>query len=274
MYKRILGIAMLVVLPALSSLCEADEDIGRLALEAADSRYEEPGYMKETGNFYGLSWEWMNAMDRFGTVGFRGELRGGKPDYDGATQSGVPVKSKGEDYVGSMEASYGWTFRPGGMWLTPYIGLGYRDWRDRIEDSTAQDGTPVSGYRRQIEYYYAPVGVHLSGTAGSSWGWTARAQGNYLIRGKVASHLEDVDQGYDTIKNTQKHGWGYEVAIAWSHVSENRWAAFFIEPYYAYWKVKDSDMVDVYYYGTLIGYALEPKNNTKIAGIRIGWEYR
>lgn len=265
-----LAAALTVNLP-----CHANEEIGHLAFDFSDSRYEEPGLMKETGVFYGLHMDWLGVIDHVGAIGIRAQYRGSDVDYDGATQSGTPVKSKGRDSVLGIEVTYGWTFRPGGIRVTPYSGIGYRNWRDRIEDSTTAGGTPVYGYRREIVYFYLPVGLHFADAGSERWGWTARAQGNYLIRGKVYSHLEDTDPGYDTLNNTQKHGYGYEVAVAWSyHFNDDRWVGFFVEPYYTYWKIKDSDKVDLNYYGVPIGYAYEPANKTKVVGVRVGWEYR
>ncbi len=241
---------------------------------AASFKYEEPGLMKETGTLYGLYGRWERSNVGPGTVAVSASYLAGGLDYEGSTQSGIPVKSNTDDFITEIVATYGWDFRGPVYEQRPYIGLGYRYWNDRIKDSATSTGVPVFGYEREVSYLYAPLGIRFNGGLASNWTWATRVQYKYFIEGQVRTHLEDVDPGFNTLENKQSSGYGYDIAATFMRLFGGGGVkGLAIEPYYSYWSIKQSDNATVTYYGTPVGYGYEPKNNTKVLGLRVGAQF-
>lgn len=244
---------------------------GHFALDYADSVvYHEPGVM-ESGTLYGLYLDWDTSPMRRWT--FVGNLTGmlSNLKYDGATQSGIPVKSKSTDHVWMGELALGLHFGAANNGAL-YAGIGGRYWTDLVGDSNTTSGVTALGYRREITYLYAPVGVRLGGDLGERWRLEIDAKYMSLIRGKVKTHLEGINPNYKTLENTQHNGHGYAIGIRFAHRLEDnsRFTESFIEPYYQVWSVSRTDNATIYYAGVPVGYGYEPDNATRIVGVRFG----
>ena len=53
-------------------------------------------------------------------------------------------------------------------------------------------------------------------------------------------------------------------------MKETETVNLFIEPFVRYWKIDDSDISPVTYGGVLVGFGLEPENNSTEVGVRAG----
>jgi len=237
---------------------------------AAAVDYHEPG-VSESGTLYGLFLDWDSAPKRRWTVIGNLTAMLSNLKYEGATQSGIPVTSQGTDHVWMSELALGLHLGAANNG-TLYAGIGARYWTDLVEDANTSAGVTALGYRREITYLYAPVGVRLGGALGERWRLEIDAKYMSLIRGKVQTHLEGLDPNFNTLENTQHNGHGYAVGLRFAHRLEHNptFTESFMEPYYQAWSVSRSDNATIYYAGIPVGYGWEPENTTRIAGVRFG----
>lgn len=112
-----------------------------------------------------------NLMNRDRVSTFAAEIRGytGDIDYEGRTQSGIPVESD-VDYSG-ISGEFTWSNRVAhGGNTCAQLALGFDAWSREIKDSTLSDGTPVFGYQEDYRIIYGKLGpgFHLgNGTSRS-----------------------------------------------------------------------------------------------------------
>lgn len=116
--------------------------------------------LRETGILVGPGFSYWKEFSNHMTLKPLAELFVGNVDYDGATQSGSPVKTK-VMYVGvKMQCDAGRKFSIGKMsFIEPFGGLGIRSWSRDIQDSTTSSGTVALGYTEDWITAYARFGL-------------------------------------------------------------------------------------------------------------------
>ena len=225
--------------------------------------YEEPGYMKEEGEFIGVvlgftSRGWAGSLpDTRGGFMFRAEGRFayGQVDYDGELSDGTPYTMDGiDDLAFEGRLLLGGDILGGNTVNTIYSGLGYR----YLSDDSSED---TYGYLRQSNYFYLPVGYQFDSTYKAGWSIGFRLEYDVFLWGVQRSHLSDV--GYNDVDNEQDSGYGYRASIKIQNKSRN--GSFIIEPFFRYWDIDDSDL-EYAGYGV---YGREPANNTTELGVQI-----
>ena len=170
--------------------------------------------------------------------------------------------------------------------ITPYAGLGYRYLNNGSEAMPARiiNGQPhYSGYNRESEYYYVPVGVNAQKDFAGGYGLGFNLEYDYWYAGRQVSHFEDmqdtsgVNAGYDPLINRQRDGFGWRGSLKF--LKDLPRMQFSIEPYYRFWQVKASDVKLITKGGQLVpvpgspGYfeaGQEPDNTTREIGVRLG----
>jgi len=93
-------------------------------------------------------------------------------------------------------------------------------------------------------------------------------------KGWVTSHLSEADPGFNDPENHQGFGEGFGVRFAFqlrNHVTAR--FAWYLEPFFRYWDVDQSDYAPLTYYGIPIGFVYEPENNTLAYGLTIGFGF-
>jgi hypothetical protein len=270
---RLYFFCLLALMFAHDAVADASPDVwkGHFGLDyAAAVDYHEPG-MSESGTLYGLFLDWDTAPRRRWTVVGNLSAVLSNLKYDGATQSGIPVKSKGNDHVWTGELALGRHLGTANN-ATLYAGIGARYWTDIVSDAMTTSGVTALGYRREITYLYAPVGARVGGALSERWRLEFDAKYMSLIRGRVQSHLEGIDPNYQPLENTQHSGHGYALGVRFAHRQEHNptFTESFIEPYYQVWSVPHTDNATIYYAGIPVGYGYEPDNATRIVGVRFG----
>lgn len=100
-----------------------------------------------------------NLMDRNLVSTFAAEIRGytGDIDYDGRTQSGIPVESD-VDYSGISGEFMLANRMAHGSNTSAQLALGFDAWSREIKDTTLADGSPVYGYQEDYLIVYAKLG--------------------------------------------------------------------------------------------------------------------
>jgi len=134
-----------------------------------------------------------------------------------------------------------------------YLGLGYRWLYDDGGGNVTSTG--ASGYDRQNQLLYVPLGYFLKNNDGSS----AKFQFNYVIEGRQDSYLSDVP-GYPDLSNKQKGGYGLDFSYM---PKESKWEIFT-----KYWKIDKSNTVSATGSARSVT-GNEPENKT----IEIGFKF-
>ncbi|HEX9020890.1 MAG TPA: hypothetical protein VF903_06475 [Nitrospirota bacterium] len=212
--------------------------------------------LRESGPRYGVGFTYYHEFLNQATVKPRVELFGGTVDYDGATQAGVPVKTR-TDYFGvKIEGDAGYTFRPSqGVSIEPFGGLGLRGWSRNIKNGTASNGTTAYGYREDWSTFYLRLGVR--GSAAMSAGGKLFAETGV----KFPLYNENyVSQLGITLNPGNEPSLFAEAGIE-IHF-------FKISGYYDSMRFSKSDVV----YSGASGY-FQPKSHADMVGVRIGYSF-
>ena len=124
--------------------------------------------LEETGPLYAAGGKLRMPITGALAADFRGEVFGGRVDYDGQTWGGDPV-STDTDYVGvELEADLGWDLISSEKTVfAPFAGLGARIWERDLRDSlyyneSARETRIVLGYEEYWQNYYARLGFDAS----------------------------------------------------------------------------------------------------------------
>jgi len=224
--------------------------------------YEEPGYMKEEGMFYGVAFgatyrEWIPESpeqalaDNKMMVRAEGRFAFGQVDYDGALMDGTPFTINDID-----DFAFEGRLLLGADWLdintlrTLYAGVGYR----YLNDDTSSN---PNGYERESNYYYIPIGYEIDTNLRAGWSWVARVEYDYLLWGLQRNHI------YPVVENRQSSGYGYRASIKLQKKSKD--LVFVIEPFFRYWDIDESEVE--------FGSVFEPANETTEYGIQLIWMF-
>ena len=194
------------------------------------------------------------------------EYAAGELDYDGSTWGGTPVSANTEDYILEFRSLIGGNIHKGRSKITPFIGFGVRYWNDTIKGS--------GGYEREILYYYSPIGVKTVSPLSDSWFWSLNAEYDLFWKGQVKSHLSDADPGFNDPEVNQSFGDGFGIRFSLqfkNKISEK--FSWYIEPFFRYWDVGESDTAILALNGVPIGLVYEPDNNTTSYGLYIGFKF-
>lgn len=261
--KRILAITLcLTFIGAGSAFAQSEKQKHFFVFgpEISYIKYEEPGLMEEKGMMYGIvgSYAYRNKL----MLKAEGKFAYGQLDYEGATWGGTPLTIKSiENYMWEFRGALGYDFAVKAITITPYLGIGYR-W---LQDNTQEKY--IGGYQRESNYLYLPIGVEAVVNLGNGWSLGAAGEYDVFLWGKQISYLSDLDPGFNDPENKQTKGYGVRGSITLAKKGEK--AGFIIEPYIKYWKIEDSDVELLTYYGTPFSYVLEPENNSTEIGCKL-----
>ncbi len=226
--------------------------------------YEEPHFAEFRGILAGIAggFAYHNGL----MLGAEGRLAFGSLNYsspESGTMDGV------FDYIAEFRGLGGYDFTlDAGPVLTPYTGFGYRYLNDNSAGMVTSLG--ASGYERESNYFYSPVGLKCRVPAETGWAIDAAAEYDVFWKGKQVTHLGDVVPGQEDLVNSQKHGYGMRGSIAIAAKAGSM--EYSIGPFLRYWKVKDSE--PAYFFdatgllcGSQICIGLEPANHSTEYGI-------
>lgn len=261
----------------LSAMGQGEWEVGT---EFSWFEYEEPNFMEEEGFLYGFFGTYTHRIsenhpvesfsDIFGTgntinmfeldarIGF------GEVDY---TSNGTGSLDGIDDFVFEIRGLAGYDFPVmTEARITPFIGLAYRYLND--DSGGRLTTTGAAGYERESNYFYLPIGVEFFNPLQNDWEFSAIIEYDVFLYGKQKSHLGDAISGLNTIENDQEDGFGVRGSVKFKKSTEK--FDFFIEPYVRYWKIDDSEVSPVTFSGVLVGFGLEPENESIESGARIG----
>lgn len=245
--------------------------------------YEEPNFMEEDGILYSFFGGYTHRTHENAKVGSLSEMFSngnninvfevdarvgfGNVDYESVSTGSV---DNVDDFIFELRGVAGYDFPVAeDSRITPYIGFGYRYLNDDSAGKTTSTG--ASGYERESNYFYIPVGVEVATELENDWSLSASVEYDFFVTGKQESHLGDAIAGLSTIENDQDDGFGVRGSVKVTKKMEK--FDVFIEPYVRYWKVDDSEVAPITFSGVLVGFGQEPENNSVETGARIGFNF-
>ncbi|MCK4881718.1 MAG: hypothetical protein KAS92_01695 [Candidatus Omnitrophica bacterium] len=271
-------------------------------------KFKEPGYMEQDGFLYGLqaaytlrtsfnkdtlglSDHFSEHRNKLNVFRFEGMLAFGSVDFDSDDVGTYTVR---DNFMYDVRGLAGYDFLPAkGLILTPYIGIAYRYLRDdspgRILPFASFSG--AFDFKRESTYLYMPFGLTTTKEYDRGWVVDLTVEYDLLLNGEQNNHYNDggykvrdsLGQLYiiDAMEFDQDKGYGFRTSARFTN--ENGDICYFIEPYFRYWKIRDSETLQftsnsgsvrwVDSTGTIPRTGQQPKNETTEAGIKLGLRY-
>lgn len=262
---------MLVCAPLTWADVEIDADQDKLShsfnlsSDGSYIKYEEPDIMEETGWMAGVSADYAARFPRHAVLGIDGHLAFGQVDYSSNETGSVDNIN---DFLAEVRTTAGYDFYiEDHSRVTPFAGLGYRFLFDELGGKVSTTG--ASGYDRESNYLYVPVGVKSLTSLNREWSLGFTAEYDIFIQGLQKSKLGQALTGIDTLENDQEDGYGVRGSI--QIVRKNSRFNLLVEPFIRYWNIDQSEVKAITYGGTPVGVVgYEPKNNSTETGLKIG----
>lgn len=245
----------------------------KFGLDVRRVNYEEPDLNVDIdGSMYGFSGEFtyhgISQMDNYIMAALELEALGGGLDYEGQTQTGTPVETSCDDWLVETRGLIGYEYlTDNANIITPFIGLGYRYWNNKIEGAV--------GYEREVQYWYAPIGIKSLGSLSEEWSGGLTAEFDLFLGGTVKSHLSDFDSSYNDPEVDQDpfEGYGLRFSVQFTRDFETRGHSLTFEPYVRYWDIDRSDREDLTSNGSTIAQVYEPENETTSFGMKLSLSF-
>jgi len=252
--------------------------------ENSSINYQEPNVMKEKGHMHGIFGsvvyrpvenkpaeslkDYFSEDSQINVYKLDAKISWGRVNY--ASSQGT--LSKLEDSMFEVRGLIGYDMPIKSTLFTPYMGLGIRNLKNDLRGTIVQpDLTEVKGYRRSSRYLYLPIGIDTRTKMDNDISVGINLEYDFLINGKQKSHLEDIDPDFETLTNGQGNGFGFKSSLSLRKDCQNY--NVFIEPFFRYWNIADSEISPVIYTDAIVGYGIEPKNNSKEFGFKIGLDF-
>ena len=189
----------------------------------------------------------------------RGEIFNGLVDYDGQTQSGIPLKSKTNEKITRVEATLHYNVKSFSHYnMSILAGIGYREWRRDI-NSTRLTPSLLEIYR--WKYWTLGTSVTFFQKRRRSAGVDIR-----LLR-PIKPTLDVKFPSFDEITLDLGINDSARVEFFYHFVSRNdqQWT---ISPYWEYWYMGRSPNKGLTNNGVAtVNVAWEPRSDTKILGV-------
>lgn len=234
-----------------------------LAVSLSGYTYSEPSVMTLKAQKIGVDYSATHALrpdwpSRGAGWFVRGDLRfaGGKADYDGGAMGTMTDRP---DWYLEARGLVGKDFVAGEAVVSPYLGIGYRY---LFNDLRGVSTAGLSLYRRESHYYSLPLGITHRIQLASGAVLTSMLEYAPLLRGRQETNLSDQNPLVPSVTNQQRRGYGMRLGALL------RLGAWSIGPMVGWWRIAESDGV-----ASLGGTAIEPKNETREAGLRIGYHF-
>lgn len=208
---------------------------------------------------------------------WEGSLYYNQVEYDGQTQSGIPITTKSDALIIDTHFNVGYDFKPSfGRDSKIYGGLGYRYWYRNIlptiinSPGSADDGKTVAGLFEEYTWFYALLGyaVNFDATNNVKVGLDFRL--TKMLNAKMDLDYLGFD-GRDNLSFNLGRRYGARFAIPIKIKSSH--TSYTITPYYEIIDIGISNSVPVTRNGVQVGglIAWEPRSETRNVGIEVTW---
>jgi len=275
-------------------------------LETFHHRYKEPGIMKQDGMLYGLQASYtartsffnkdvdrfrdhFGERDKLNMFKVEGMAAFGSVDFESET---IGNHKGRENFIAEIRGLAGYDFPVvDDLLLTPYVGIGYRYLKDR-SPGRILPFTSFSGafsFERVSTYFYVPFGMTMTKMMQSGWTMELSMEYDLLLRGSQKNDYSDggfkvIDiEGntfvLDALDFKQEEGFGIRGSTKFFIEKES--VGFFVEPYFRYWKIRDSETKQ-FTSGSILWFdstltvrreGNQPANSTTEIGLKLGLHY-
>lgn len=275
-YKKLFAVAFFILIAA---ELFAAQNIFEVAYETSAYTYKEPhldypislkGHKQGfSANYkrYGI-WESQTLKSNFGLLEIR--YMTGDNDYKGWLGDGnifTPFDASNiRDYYFEAQIKVGQLlYQKDNFDLEGSLGFGYRFLKDHLES------IGEGGYLRESNYLFLPVELAAGYQMNEYLKITLKTQFDYLLSGEQYSGAVVGDASSKSVRNKQEQGYGLRASLKLS--AKAGFAQFFIEPFWRYWHIQNSEEEIRYINigGTwYVQTTCEPFNTTQEYGLKIG----
>ena len=249
-------------------------------MEVSSFNYEEPNFMEEDGVLWGIFGNYEVLLRENSPHGSFKDLFHNGNGFN-RFELDARILWGQVDYTSTMTGSLDeiddWLFEIRGLTgcdfpvfedqiITSFLGIGYRYLND--DSSGLRTTTNAAGYERESNYLYLPIGLKYFAPLQEQWTFEARGEFDIFLTGEQQSHLGDAVAGLGTVTNDQDSGWGARASVRLERKGER--VDLFVEPYFRYWEIDDSNTAVVASGPGFLIVGLEPANESWEAGSRFG----
>lgn len=235
-----------------------------LGLELFPYSYKEPTLMKMNGLFYGINGAYSFYLGKDYFLRLEARTAIGKTNYssNGTGSHGTKTPNKLLETRGLLNRYFQVSSN---MDISSFIGLGFRYKEDNSNGMKTTTGH--TGYRRESNYYYVPVGLSIHYNLQEGWGLYISGEYDIFLEGRQTSHHK-----VKNLKHNQSKGYGLKSEILLEKTFDKY--IFSMGPYINYWNIKDSDEDSIFCRTCgIYHYTYEPKNTTQEVGIKIKFTF-
>ncbi len=201
----------------------------------------------------------------------QGEMFGGDVHYRGETQqnanqavSRLPVKTSVVYFGSKLDTDIGWRLQQAEWGVEPFSGIGYRWWFRSLEDSTTVDTNgnqvAVSGYTEFWQTLYARVGTRGSYSPSADVVFFAEVGGKYPFLNRNSA--DPLGTGTVTVDPEPRWSLFSEIGVRYGKLRTTL--------FYEGFRFGQSPPVSA---GPAVA-VLQPKTDSDIYGITIGWAFK
>lgn len=202
-----------------------------------------------------------------GDVKYEGWM--GYTDFNTGEEWSEPYSQSGLDdyyFEAALKAGRILTLGTDRLELWPYLGIGWRQLTNHADELTG-------GYKRTQTYVYIPIGTDFKWKVDDRFSLTLNGQFDWLIHGNnhndgvLSPDLSEVE----SISMGQDQGYGLRLSVR-ADIEAGK-VGFFVEPFWRYWHIQNSEEFWLYWGGDPSQPAIcfvEPFNTTREYGLRVG----
>ena len=229
-----------------------------VGIEISHITYKEPSVMEEKGFMTGIAGSYNWHAKGF-VVKTEGKFSYGQVDYkNSGTIDDI------DDFMFEFRLLEGYDFSIlKASIFTPYIGVGYRYLND--DTSGRVSSTGASGYERESNYLYSPIGIETLINLEKEWYIGLKLEYDFFWAGLQISHYEDVNATCSSLENDQDDGYGWRGSIKVQKKGER--VGFLLEPFIRYWNIDKSQISTITCSGSLYAFGWEPDNESTEIGV-------
>jgi len=216
--------------------------------------------LKESGPRYVLTYQYKSERAESISYEFFADFYFGDVDYDGQTQTAIPVTSTTQ-YTGlRAEVLVDYHFLEGASSSLAFIGgLGGDGWSRDLKDTTTSSGAPVSGYTENYLMIYGKLGLSLQ-FGSPEW------RQNIKVGARRPIYTEEtIDEFFVTLNpkptTTLFAGWDQR----WTMSQDTTMG---LSIYYEHTRFDPSD-VEL----SAIGYVYQPESDMQVVGAKLLYSF-
>lgn len=185
-------------------------------------------------------------------------------DYDGATWGGTPITGTSSTSFLRFQFNIGYTFPvKSNIFLSPYIGYGYRSWERGLKGSSHYDETYI--------WHYIPLGLSSHFILNEKWSIHPGLEARFMYEGSLS--VEFNDPGYNQLDFNLGNKTGFKIDVPIKYKINGPWFITGV-PWYSNSKLGESEFETLTYNGVPIGLAQEPSSETNQFGFNLIFSYK